>query len=116
MPLANLYDLCRRPALGLLTHVGRISAPCFYPIVKKDKQSFSEQRKIMSKQTRKKNEMEDCYVEKTVVMSGGTSGGSKIFIIFSFVFLKTIVSVFLTQTTRNKGMTGQKIQGWVEHN
>lgn len=56
--------------------------PCFNPIVKQTKtQSFCEQREIMSRKTRKKNETEDCYEKKRVVMSGGTSAGSKIFII-----------------------------------
>lgn len=66
----------------------------------------------MSKKTRTKNETEDCYVEKRGVMSGGMSGGSKIFIIPPFVFRWAIVSVS-EAAHANESMTGQRSQGWV---
>lgn len=56
----------------------------------------------MSEKTRKKNEAEDCHGEKRVVMSGGTSRGSKIFIILPFVFLKIIVSISEATNTDRK--------------
>lgn len=58
---------------------------CFNPIVKETKNTVVP-RAIMSNKIRMRNEAEACYGEMRVVMSGGSSGASKIFIIPAIVF------------------------------
>lgn len=67
----------------------------------------------MSKKTRKKNEAEDCNGKKRVVMSGGTRGGFKIFIMLPLSVLRP-TSAHLRQPAKNESTTGQKSQGLVD--
>lgn len=80
---------CMTFAVGPWTHHKHLGGKgggwvlSFNPAVEKAKkvQSFYEQRKLMSTGAREENETWDCYCEESVVISGGRSGASKIFII-----------------------------------